>query len=67
MKKIKQKILNDFNLTFNQNFKTFEDIEKFLDSEKADGITESEIDNFDSRNSINYKNLIARKLEGLEE
>jgi hypothetical protein len=54
---IEQLILNDFNSTFNQNFKTFEDIENFLDSEQSDGISEAEIDNFDSRNSINYKNL----------
>jgi hypothetical protein len=53
----KQKILNDFNSTFNQSLESFEDIENFLDSEKADGITETEIDNFDYRNSINYKNL----------
>jgi hypothetical protein len=52
-----QLILNDFNSTFNQNFKSFEYIENFLDSEQSDGMTETEIDNFDSRNSINYKNL----------
>ena len=53
----KQKILNDFNLTFNQSLKSFEDIENFFDSEQADGITEAQIDVFDARNSINYKNL----------
>lgn len=58
IQEIKQLILNDFNNTFNQNLESFEEIEDFFDSERSDGITENEIDDFDNRNSNYYSKLL---------